>query len=112
MRRRYGRLDISHFRLAQYRPFCKKWLYYEPLLIDRPGAFNKIFPVSLREGVDNVLICVTGIGADHQTFFVTNTIVDVKSGINGNSTLQCFPYYTYADDGSNRRENITEWVLA
>ncbi|PYX06076.1 MAG: hypothetical protein DMG88_19555 [Acidobacteria bacterium] len=24
---------------------------------------------------------------------------------------QCFPFYTYAEDGSNRRENITEWAL-
>ena len=109
-RGRFGRLDGSHFRLAMYRPFCKKWLYYDTLLIDRPGLFNKIFPASLGEG-DNTLICVTGRGADHQTFFVTNTIVDVKCGINGNSTLQCFPFYIYAEDGSNRRENITHWAL-
>ena len=25
---------------------------------------------------------------------------------------QCFPYYTYAEDGSNRRENITDWALS
>ena len=25
---------------------------------------------------------------------------------------QCFPYYTYSEDGSNRRENITDWSLA
>ena len=25
---------------------------------------------------------------------------------------QCFPYYTYSEDGSNRRENITDWALA
>ena len=25
---------------------------------------------------------------------------------------QCFPFYTYAEDGSNRRENITDWALA
>jgi predicted helicase len=24
---------------------------------------------------------------------------------------QCFPFYTYDEDGSNRRENITDWVL-
>jgi predicted helicase len=24
---------------------------------------------------------------------------------------QCFPFYTYAEDGSNRRENITDWAL-
>jgi predicted helicase len=25
---------------------------------------------------------------------------------------QCFPFYTYAEDGTNRRENITDWALA
>jgi predicted helicase len=25
---------------------------------------------------------------------------------------QCFPYYVYDEDGSNRRENITDWALA
>jgi predicted helicase len=24
---------------------------------------------------------------------------------------QCFPFYTYAEDGSERRENITDWAL-
>ena len=24
---------------------------------------------------------------------------------------QCFPFYTYDEDGSNRRENITDWAL-
>ncbi len=26
-------------------------------------------------------------------------------------TTQCFPFYTYAEDGTNRRENITDWAL-
>ena len=25
---------------------------------------------------------------------------------------QCFPFYTYDEDGSNRRENITDWALS
>src|SRR5258706_13893678 len=24
---------------------------------------------------------------------------------------QCFPFYVYDEDGSNRRENITDWAL-
>jgi len=26
--------------------------------------------------------------------------------------VQCFPYYIYTEDGTNRRENITNWALA
>ena len=31
----------------------------------------------------------------------------------GSSTdaFQCFPFYTYAEDGTHRRENITDWAL-
>ena len=25
---------------------------------------------------------------------------------------QCFPFYVYDEDGTNRRENITDWALA
>jgi predicted helicase len=25
--------------------------------------------------------------------------------------FQCFPFYTYAEDGSEQRENITDWAL-
>ncbi|OQX02020.1 MAG: helicase, partial [Desulfobacteraceae bacterium IS3] len=28
------------------------------------------------------------------------------------STSQCFPFYTYNEDGSNRKENITDWALS
>jgi predicted helicase len=29
----------------------------------------------------------------------------------GGRPSQCFPFYTYSEDGSNRRENITDWAL-
>jgi predicted helicase len=38
---------------------------------------------------------------------MVSVIPDVQFTPNG----QCFPFYTYAEDGSNRRENITDWAL-
>ena len=32
--------------------------------------------------------------------------------VGGGSSAQCFPFYTYDEDGNNRRENITDWALA
>ncbi len=98
-------------RQALYRPFCKQWLYFERGLVERVYQFPQIFPLPHAE-VENTTICVTGIGADHQTFLAANSIVDTKCGINGNSATQCFPYYTYVEDGSNRCENITDWARA
>ena len=39
---------------------------------------------------------------------MANCIPDLNSG--GRPT-QCFPFYTYDEDGGNRRENITDWAL-
>src|SRR6266487_921701 len=98
-------------RHSLYRPFTRQFLYFDSIMTHRRGMFPIIFPTPLTEE-ENTVICVTGIGADHQTFFATDVIVDVKCGINGNSTTQCFPFYTYAEDGTNRRENITDWALS
>jgi predicted helicase len=31
--------------------------------------------------------------------------------VGGGSSTQCFPLYTYNEDGTNRRDNITDWAL-
>ena len=41
---------------------------------------------------------------------VSDKIVDLHLVSPGCST-QCFPFYTYNEDGTNRRENITDWAL-
>ena len=106
--------DITFFteniRKSLYRPFCQEYLYFDRMLNERVYQFPRFFPNSDTEK-ENIAICVTGVGADHQTFLASDVIVDVKCGINGNSTIQCFPYYTYSADGTNRRENITDWAL-
>jgi len=107
----YAQFEIGSIRKALYRPFSRKWLYYADIMVDELGMSDVFFPNSTSEN-ENAIICVTGLGADYQTFFVANTTIDVKCGISGNSTMQCFPYYIYAEDGTNRRENITDWALA
>ena len=41
---------------------------------------------------------------------MTDTLVDYHL-VGAGSATQCFPFYTYAEDGTNRRENITDWAL-
>ena len=110
-RERYGRLDTTHIRESIYRPYCKKWLYYDHLLNDRPSSFSKFFPVSVTRG-DNAVIIVSDHG--YRAAFST-LIVDAIPDLHSLATtdgFQCFPYYTYNEVGSNRRENITDWALA
>jgi predicted helicase len=40
-----------------------------------------------------------------------NRIVDYKYSNPANGGSQCFPFYIYDEDGTNRRENITDWAL-
>jgi predicted helicase len=105
-RERYGQLDNTHFRHSMYRPFCKKWLYYDGLLNDRPAGFNKIFPEFVREE-ENATIWLK-IGSEWPMFAL---IINAIPNLLPQGGSQCFPFYTYAED-SSRRENITDWALA
>ncbi|MEO9057267.1 MAG: type ISP restriction/modification enzyme, partial [Ktedonobacteraceae bacterium] len=98
-------------RKALYRPFCKRYLYFDHLLNQRRYQQHIIFPTSATEG-ENVLLIVS----DHAhrspfSTFVSNMVADLHL-LASTDGFQCFPFYTYAKDGSNRRENITDWSLA
>jgi predicted helicase len=97
-------------RRAMYRPFCSKLLHYDPVFIDRPSLFKLYAP----ENVDkqNKLICLTGPSSEKPFMaLLTTGLTDLHFTSPGCGT-QCFPFYTYDEDGTNRRENITDWALA
>ena len=41
---------------------------------------------------------------------IANSITDMHI-VGAGASSQCFPFYTYNEDGTNRRENITDWAL-
>ena len=49
-----------------------------------------------------------GYGRKHFAVLASNYIPDLNFYAD---PAQCFPFYTYNEDGSGRRENITEWAL-
>jgi predicted helicase len=99
----------SAIRNSLYRPFTHRFLYFDSIMTHRQGMFPIIFPTPLTE-TENTIICVSGLG-DRKGFgcLATNTIANLDLAF---EKAQCFPYYTYAEDGSNRRENITDWALS
>jgi predicted helicase len=99
----------SAVRSALYRPFARRFLYFDRIMTHRPGLFPTFFPTTQTE-MENEVICVAGIGG-RLGFgcLVTNIITDVDLAF---EKAECFPYYTYAEDGRNRRENITDRALA
>jgi predicted helicase len=102
------RLEFSALKICQslYRPFVKSFLYFDDLLVHRRYQQHLIFPI--RGNIENTAICLTAIG-NTQPFqcLMTNLVPNLH--LTGDS--QCFPFYTYDEDGSNRRENVTDWAL-
>lgn len=103
--------DESHIRRSLYRPFTMSFLYFDARLNERRYQFPSIFP-SPRTEEENKVICFNGVGSEKPfTPIISNTIVNL-SFLGGGSAFQSFPFYTYNEDGTNRRENITDWALS
>jgi len=102
--------DELKIRSAIYRPFVNKVLYYDDVLNDRPGLFRTIFQ-TFSEKTENLALCVSDKGwrAAFSTLAV-NTLPDLHLCASSDA-FQCFPFYTYDEDGTNRRENVTDWAL-
>ena len=95
-------------RTSLYRPFTQSNLYFDRMMSDVVSVFPSIFPTPETE-TENRVICVTSVG-NKKPFhcLMVQQIPDLH--LTGDS--QCFPFYTYDEDGTNRRENITDWALA
>lgn len=106
-RHQYAEFSAIKVREAMYRPFCKEWMFFDRLLNERVYRFPQIFPTPNSELENNVIV-VGGYGRKHFAALATNHIPDINFYAD---PAQCFPYYTYAEDGSNRCENITDWAL-
>ena len=101
-------LEDSHFRTSLYRPFSQQYIYFDNFWNEERYQQFRLFPTPETE-LDNRAICLTAIG-NKKPFhcLATNRLTDLH--LTGDS--QCFPFYTYDEDGGNRRENITDWALA
>ena len=95
----------SKLRMSLFRPYTKMNLCFDRTLNHRMSVFPMTFPMSETE---NQVICVNGIG-NNKPFHTL--IVDVIPDLHLTSDSRCFPFYTYNEDGTNRQENITDWVL-
>ena len=106
-RERYAEFAERKTRFSFYRPFTKKILFFDRILNDEISYLHRILPTPATEK-ENQVICVSGIGSSKPfQVLITNIIpcLDILE------KTQCFPFYTYAEDGTHRRENITDTVL-
>jgi len=102
----YAAFDSTRVRTAVYRPFCRRYLFFDRVINERVYVMPSIFPTAATESENRIIWVKAGM---NWPFFALagNCLVDVLP--QGGS--QSFPFYTYDEDGTNRRENITNWAL-
>jgi predicted helicase len=94
-------------RTSLYRPFTKEYLYFSRLMNERRYQYPRIYPIP---GIDNLVIGVPSLGGRLPYWaLASDTIMNLS--ITSLDATQCFPLYVYDTDGSNRKDNITDWGL-
>ncbi|MGE0083373.1 MAG: type ISP restriction/modification enzyme [Desulfococcaceae bacterium] len=95
--------DAEKIRSAIYRPFVKKFLYYDSLLVDRPGLFKQIF----HEGDSDNKVILFKTGSEWDFFTLVSDKIHDLLPQGGSKSL---PLYRYEADGT-KVDNITDWGL-
>ena len=110
-RHRKLNFDEKNLQISMYRPFTLKNVYLAELAVDELGLTPTYLPTR-DSHKDNVLIIAPTVGCERGFFsFGVREIPNLNFvGFGGGG--QCFPFYVYNEDGTNRRENITDWALA
>ena len=107
---RIAEYDEHKVRTCLYRPFVKRKIFFDRILNDVVYVFPSIFPTPQTE-TENRVICVNVSREKPFTCLITDCISEhIMTGGFG-SAGQYFPFYIYDEDGTNRRENITDWAL-
>jgi predicted helicase len=101
----FNQVSEALIRRAIYRPYHKRWLYFDNILVDEQGLHAQLFPARVPD-VNQVIWLKVG-SAWPMFALMVNVIPDYMP--QGGS--QCFPFYVYDEDGSHCRENITAWAL-
>ena len=96
--------DGDRFSSSLYRPYCKQTIYFDELLIQRRYQLPRVFGDWGCE--QTTVIMVSGIGSSKQ--FQT-LATDVPPCFDCLEKTQLYSFTTI--DGTNRRDNITDWGL-
>jgi predicted helicase len=103
----YATFEDTKIRKALYRPFCRRSLFFDRILNEEVYVNHRILPSQAEEN-ENRIIVAGGYGRTPFAVLGSETFVDLNFYAD---PCQCFPYYVYDEDGTNRKENITDWAL-
>lgn len=107
----YAEYGLNKIRTSLYRPFTKKHLYFDRALNERVYLQPSFFPNEQTEAENRIIVC-TNIAYRSKSIsaLITDSIPNYAVCATTDSH-QCFPFYTYDEEGGGRKENITDWAL-
>jgi predicted helicase len=106
----YAQYDDMNTRVALYRPFAKRFYFFERAFNEDTYQFPRMLPTPVAEA-ENPLMTLTDLGSEKPfMLLMSKQIVDMHL-VGAGASCQCFPFYVYDEDGTNRRENVTDWAL-
>lgn len=97
------------FRIALYRPFSKRWYYFERALSEDTYQIPRLFPTHTAEG-ENHVIALTDLGSEKPFMCLVSARMPDLHLVGAGAQTQCFPLHTYSPDGAQRCDNITDWA--
>ena len=106
-RGKYAEFDNNKIRHSHYRPFCCKYLFFDRILNEAIYQNHHIYANEALKN-KNKTIAVGCYERKEFSLLISSHIPDLNFYAD---PAQCFPFYVYDEDGSNRRENITDWAL-
>jgi predicted helicase len=101
------KFEPANIRQAIYRPYSKRFLYAERVFNEDVYQFPEIFPTSATEKENKIICTVT----EQQIPFSAQIINCTPCRHYGGRQTQCFPLFTYSEDGKERRDNVTAKAL-
>lgn len=97
----------DRFREAMYRPFCKRWTYYDEAITHRLYQQGSIFPVN--GPWNNTVIVHTQPGSQKPFMACAVSALPDLHYVGAAAGTECLPMYRYQD--GRRVANITDWAL-
>jgi predicted helicase len=106
-----GNKPISNgeaLRESVYRPFTSQTYCFDTVFNEDTYQTPRIFPLPETE---NITIGLNGVGSEKDFAPIATDMISNQSMFGGGSAFQVFPLYVYDPDGTNRKDNITDWGL-
>jgi predicted helicase len=101
--------DPSSICHSLYRPFTSMSLYCATLFVDRLGQCGNYLPAAKKRKENRVILVPSAGGRSPFWCFVGNSIPNLN--FVSIDSAQCFPLYTYEEDGKRRVDNIPLFTL-